>query len=206
MATIPVEKKSGTPIWMWLLPLLLLGLLLAYFLTRDGDDEVATTDPAGQVDTAGPDAADPDNVDGPDGTAVGAAGTGAAATGAAGGAITSVNDLYGESLTSLVGRSVEIEDATVLSVTGDSTFYVGADGRRFLVALSGLGEEASGPGDGSDGRFNIDAGDRISLRGTVTRFDATNSVFGRLSEADRAEGTTRGAYVNVTRAADVATR
>lgn len=119
------------------------------------------------------------------------------------GAITSADALYGTNLASLVGRSVEIDDATVLAVNGDSTFTVGSGNRRFLVALTGLGESETGPGDGSDGRFNIDAGDRVRLRGTVTAFDAANSAFRRLTAADRTATQAQGAYVNVTRRADV---
>jgi outer membrane protein OmpA-like peptidoglycan-associated protein len=51
------EKKKGLPIWAWLLPLLLLLALLAYFLTRHKDEPVVTSAPAGQV---APTAAFPD--------------------------------------------------------------------------------------------------------------------------------------------------
>lgn len=43
------EKKKGLPIWAWLLPLLLLLALLAYFLTRHKDEPVVTQAPASQV-------------------------------------------------------------------------------------------------------------------------------------------------------------
>ncbi len=44
------EKKKGLPIWAWLLPLLLLLALLAYFLTRHHDQPaVATATPAAAV-------------------------------------------------------------------------------------------------------------------------------------------------------------
>ena len=46
MANIPVEHKSGTPWWLWLLGLLLL-LALIFFLINafSDDDEVAVVDP-----------------------------------------------------------------------------------------------------------------------------------------------------------------
>ncbi len=119
------------------------------------------------------------------------------------GTITRTEDLYGTDLKPIIGRQVEITEATVLSVVGDSTFYVGSGGQRFLVALSQLGESQTGPGDGSDGVFKIDAGQRISLRGTVRAFDSASAVFRGLSAADRTDATTRGAFVNVTRAADL---
>lgn len=43
------EKKKGLPIWAWLLPLLLLLALLAYFLTRHKEEPVVTQAPATQV-------------------------------------------------------------------------------------------------------------------------------------------------------------
>ncbi len=44
------ENKKGLPIWAWLLPLLLLLALLAYFLTRHHDQPaVATATPAAAV-------------------------------------------------------------------------------------------------------------------------------------------------------------
>ncbi len=44
------EKKSGLPIWAWLLPLILIAALLAYFLTRHHDQPaaVATQTPVTQ--------------------------------------------------------------------------------------------------------------------------------------------------------------
>ena len=237
MATIPVEKKTSTPVWLWLLPLLLLALLAWFLLNRD-DDETAETDTTTVItddDAMATGATDdfgmgPDDATALDTTLAGAAGTAnaagaaagaatgaavgaatgaavGAATGAAGtatGAITSSDGLYATDLTSLVGRRVEIDEATVLSVVGDSTFYVGQGDKKFLVALTGLGEGASGPGDnGDDGRLDINTGDRIRLRGAVTRFDGSNAAFRVLSDADRTAETTRGAYVNVTRRADV---
>ncbi len=296
MATIPVEKKTGTPWWLWLLGLLLLILLIWFFFLRNDDEELATTDTTEQTPVATPAGLDLTNVwvtrvvDGNtffvaadsagmpetlvhfDGAAptpapmvgqnVTLAGTletvgdqdltawgltadqaatmtpgseyvRAASLALLGGAmmdggmmmdadtamaaappppppaapstgtITTTDALYGTDLKPIIGRQVEITEATVLSVVGDSTFYVGSGGQRFLVALSQLGESQSGPGDGSDGVFKIDAGQRISLRGTVRAFDSASAVFRGLSDADRTDATTRGAFVNVTRAADL---
>ena len=54
MANIPVERKAGTPWWLWLLGLLLL-LALIFFLIEAFDDEpdgdeVVATDPVETVD------------------------------------------------------------------------------------------------------------------------------------------------------------
>ncbi len=43
------EKKKGLPIWAWLLPLLLIAALAAYFLTRHKDEPQVTQAPASQV-------------------------------------------------------------------------------------------------------------------------------------------------------------
>ena len=43
------EKKKGLPIWAWLLPLLLLVALIAYFMTRHKDEPVVTQAPVSQV-------------------------------------------------------------------------------------------------------------------------------------------------------------
>ena len=43
------EKKRGLPIWAWLLPLLLLLALLAYFLTRHKAEPAITQAPVSQV-------------------------------------------------------------------------------------------------------------------------------------------------------------
>ena len=43
------EKKKGLPVWAWLLPLLLLVALAAYFLTRHKDEPQVTQAPASQV-------------------------------------------------------------------------------------------------------------------------------------------------------------
>lgn len=292
MATIPVEKKTATPWWLWLLGLLLLALLIWFFFLKEKEEPV-TTDTTEQTPVATTASLDLSNVwvtrvvdantffvaadsagmpetlvriDGADQTTAPAVGQNVSVAGVmepiastdysawglsdemaalmtpetmyvratgmtmlspammdditpadtAGammmpdapaapstGTITRTDDLYGTDLKPIIGRSVELADATVLSVVGDSTFYVGSGGKRFLVALSQLGESQSGPGDGSDGVFKIEAGQRISLRGTVRAFDTASPVFRGLSAADRTDATTRGAFVNVTRAADL---
>lgn len=52
MANIPVEHKSGTPWWLWLLGLLLLLALIFFLISAfdDDDDDVAVVDPVETVD------------------------------------------------------------------------------------------------------------------------------------------------------------
>ena len=54
------NKKSGIPIWAWLLPLLLLLALLAYFLTRHHDTVAPVATPVSQSTPAAAPAAFPD--------------------------------------------------------------------------------------------------------------------------------------------------
>ena len=49
------KTKQGLPIWAWLLPLLLLLALLAYFLTRHKTDNQPTSAPVAQSTNAFPD-------------------------------------------------------------------------------------------------------------------------------------------------------
>ncbi|HEX9950339.1 MAG TPA: hypothetical protein VGB53_01100 [Rubricoccaceae bacterium] len=208
MATIPVEKKSGTPLWMWLLPLLLLAALLFYFLSRDNNDteESAATDPAGQVDTAGSGGASAGN--GGTDDALGAAGTGANApaadggAGAGGAAITTLADLdraLDGSATggSLDGRPVRLGDARVTSVVGDSAFYVGTGTDRVLVILANVGEEETGAGS-ADGVFDVNEGDLVGLTGELKSYTRGMRGMSQLDAADQTEVGTRG-YVVVTR-------
>lgn len=51
MANIPVEHKSGTPWWLWLLGLLLLLALIFFLINAFSDDEeVAVVDPVEETD------------------------------------------------------------------------------------------------------------------------------------------------------------
>ena len=51
MANIPVERTGGTPWWLWLLGLLLLGLLLWFLIgALSDDDEVAYVDDVDDVE------------------------------------------------------------------------------------------------------------------------------------------------------------
>ncbi len=43
------EKKKGLPLWAWLLPLLVIAALLAYFLTRHKEEPQVTQAPVTQV-------------------------------------------------------------------------------------------------------------------------------------------------------------
>ena len=119
---------------------------------------------------------------------------------AADGAITSVADLESSIGPAAAGRQVDISGVTVSALAGDSTFYVGTAPNRVLVVLEDLGESQSGPGTGADGRFNVDQGNTVSIRGTVRAFDPAMRGTSSLPEADRTEATSRRYVVVVDRA------
>jgi hypothetical protein len=68
----------------------------------------------------------------------------------------------------LAGRSVHIEDARVLSVTGDKQFWVGPDeNRRVLVIL----DEVPTPTQPRiEGRYDVNPGQNVTINGRVERF------------------------------------
>ncbi len=184
MATIPVEKKAATPVWMWLLPLLLLGALLLYFLTRDTDDRdtadrdaaadttVVMTGPA--ADGPGPDALDPDNVDGPDAaTATGAAAGAAAGTAAGAAANAPAADggvaADGAAVTSLADLDRLLDDTASARGQLDGRPVTLADARVTSV----VGDSAFYVGTGADRVLVVLANVGESERGT----DGSDGLF-----------------------------
>ena len=121
---------------------------------------------------------------------------------APGGAITSLADL--ESMgADAAGREVNLTGVPVSALAGDSTFYIGTAPNRVLVVLEDLGESQSGPGTGADGRFNVDNGDTVSIRGTVRAFDPAMRGTSSLADADRTEAMGRRYVVVVDRAGEL---
>lgn len=115
MVDIPVEKKNqGTPWWVWLLVLIVIGGLAWYFL--DGRDERATP---GNNATA---------------TTTDSLATAPAATGATGvQAITTIGELSGDT----VGRSVSLMNVRVLSADETGGVVIGDDnGQSVFVSTS----------------------------------------------------------------------
>ena len=227
MANIPVERKSGAGWLPWLIGLLVVGGLIwlvaeLFDNEPDADELAGTDDNVGVIDDVelGDDAdagllTDPnelydydyaaDPLYGPGATGGAAGATGGATDDATGGATGTSGAMASDSLAAgrMEGREVDFDQTTVLNVVGDSAFYIGTDdARRVLVVLAGLGENETGAG-GSDGRFNIDAGDTVSVSGTVTRFQEGAPGTYALPDADRQRLLERPLYVQVERASDV---
>ena len=97
----------------------------------------------------------------------------------------------GGDLSSYVGRMTDIDGARVTELAGDSTFYVGDGDQRVLVVLESLGESEDGPGDGSDGAFDVNVGDMVSIDGEVMAFRRGMRGTGTLSEDQMAEAERR---------------
>ncbi len=183
MANIPVERTStGTPWWVWLLGLLLLIGLIWFIaeLVGDDDDDYVAEDPVGVVDEPTTVVAEPVETTGAD-------------------AITSIAGLA-EGRTS-IGRQVNLDNVRVITVTGDSSFFIGSspgaeDGA--LVVLENLGESetyATGP-EGADGRYNVDEGDMVDVEGVIAAFDESVPDYADMTAADRDRAMRSGIYIN----------
>ncbi len=172
MAKIPVEKKSGTSWWAWILGLLVLLALIWLLAELFTGDDVDDVEPVGQVEQP---------VDQQPGQP-------AAATGL----ITSVATLLdAPDREALAGREVQLSNLRVTSVVGDSTFYVTPDDavtsdgaettRRFFVALD---EEVPSPPQDVEGRYDVTEGQLISLSGTVREIMTTDPGTWGITGAD----------------------
>ena len=175
MANIPVERKGGTPWWTWLLALLaIIGLIwLIAELFDDDEPEVATVDPIEEPIDAVDDMATT-------------------------GAITSFAALT-EGTTN-IGREVDLENMEVTAVTGDSSFAIapgqGQMDQGALIVLEDMGEWRVGPGDGSDGEYDVNEGNTIDIEGTVRAFDETTPDYADMSDADRNRALRQGVYIS----------
>ena len=94
-------------------------------------------------------------------------------------------------LASMAGQAVALDGVRVTGLTGDSTFAVGEGATRTVVVLESLGESESGPGDGSDGAFDVNDGDTVSINGTIRAFQRGMRGTSDMTEADQAAAEAR---------------
>ena len=173
MANIPVEKKGGMALWPWLLGLLLLGLI-GWFVIDAFDDE----DDLADADVVMTETADTGTMDDAmDATAMT-------------GMITSLDALLdADNPSALEGRTVRLSGVTASAVTGDSTFWVynpdeGVE-RRVFAVLYQLEEDELGAG-GTDGIYNVDEGETMTIEGTVQAVEASDpATWGVTGEVER---------------------
>ena len=104
-------------------------------------------------------------------------------------------------LSAMAGQAVALDRVRVTSLTGDSTFTVGEGAQRTVVVLESLGEAQSGPGDGSDGAFDVNEGDTVTINGTIRAFQRGMRGTSDLDEANQAAAEARR-YVIVVNSRD----
>lgn len=159
MAEIPIERKSGTPWWLWLIVAAAVLALLIYMFSGDEAERDPVVEP---VTAAAP-------VDGQAASAMNNSATGAAA-----GAVTDLALITGATgLTSMIGREVQLNNVRVQEVVGDRTFWVGPDtNQRALVVLN----EERTPGQATEGRYDVTPGQIINVNGTIR--NTSDAAFG----------------------------
>ena len=223
MANIPAERTGvGTPWWVWLLGLLVLAggiWLVAELFDNDPDaDEIAGTDDnVGVIDDfeiePGADEVDGDVVTTEDQLYAdddglfetdAEMGDGAGGRDDPGDPIAEAGRMEGVTVTRLEpGTAVDLNNVPVLNVIGDSAFWIGRDDmRRYLVVLAGLGESETGAG-GSDGVFNVDEGDTVSIDGAIARYLDGERGLSELTDVDTEALRQQNAYIRVNSASDI---
>lgn len=185
MANIPVERKGGTPWWTWLLALLAIAGLI-WLIAELFDDEPDADEIVGLENNEGPiddvEIGDDDDMD-------------------------TMTDMDGEiaSFAALadgqanIGREVDLDGMRVVALTGDSSFVVGPGtdmNEAALVVLEDMGEWRVGPGDGSDGAYDVNEGNMLDVAGTVRAFDASVPDYAELSDVDRDRAMRQGVYIS----------
>ncbi len=157
MAEINIERKKGSSIWAWLIPLLLL-LALAWWLISRNSHDTTTGGDVAPVATAG--------AVGNGGDASGAVGAGDA-TAAGGAPVTDIMAIVAvPDRTSLAGRRVELANVPVGAVTGDETFWVGSSATQQLFVALDRNPSTPVP---EESRPNVDAGQKVSVAGVLQR-------------------------------------
>lgn len=124
----------------------------------------------------------------------------------ASGAISSLADLdalMASPTDGMAGRVVRLAGVPVTALAGDSTFYIGDGANRVLVVLGGLGESRSGPGDGSDGVFDVNVGQNVTIDGELMRFRRGTRGTSSMADADQDEADRRRLVIAVRDADDL---
>jgi len=187
MTEIPVEKKSGSSWWMWLVGLLAL-LAVIWFVWQMSDrgrqpvstnDPAAVTGPATTAPMATPGtSAEPSATTGTDTTAAGGTPAGGQITDA--GAFASTGDKM-----SLVGREAVLSNVRVVRVVGPKSFTLASGSEEIVVMI----DESLARAVGTQGR--IDPGNTINLKGNFQRLqqeevsNISDNRFRDLTEQER---------------------
>jgi len=99
-----------------------------------------------------------------------------------------------------IGREVDLENMEVTALTGDSSFAIaptpGQENQAALIVLEDMGEWKVGPGDGSDGEYDVNESNSMDIEGTVRAFDETTPDYSDMSDADRNRALRQGVYIS----------
>lgn len=153
MANIPVEKKSGFPWWLALLGLLLVaGLIWLFMELAPGAEE--------DVDVAGMDGVEAVEGDVDAEVAVGP--------------LVMTGMVYDGADRTLIGREVEMGDLKVVNVLGDATFTVASSMDAEDTALVYLDQEMTPGIEGIEGRYDVNAGQTVTIYGSIAELTAEN--------------------------------
>lgn len=99
------------------------------------------------------------------------------------------------------GRTVQFTDVNVQDVVGDSIFWIGPTSEQRLFVL--LIEQRT-PDTPTEGRYNINSGQTISITGTLRSIPPADTLAGwGLDEAARTELQNQHLYLEAQRASDV---
>jgi len=154
MTQIPIEKKSGTAWWIWLIvAAIVIALLIWLFAGRDGGNDAVQTSAA----TAAPAAID-------NSAGAGAVAGNDAAVPSNGAPITDLATLLNGPANAVVGRQVRLTNVPAGSVPADAGFWItGEGGKREYVIL----HEVRTPNTPIEGKIDVNKGDHLDIVGTV---------------------------------------
>lgn len=223
MEKIPVRRKEQTPWWIWLIvALIVLGLIWAIFEALDNEEAAAVApvptaaisdqtvvDPTPAFDDTDEAAAVitpvPTTIPRSPTPATGAA----SPVPAAAGEQTDTDQtmlITPEPLTdlaflltapdpeALIGRRVTLENVRVLSVPGDVAFWVGPNANEQLLVIL---DETATPGDPTtEGRYDINPGQIITIYGEARAFPGVEEAIEQWNVSDEQLLEQQSVYVN----------
>ncbi len=176
MERIPIQRKKGTPAWLWIL-LLLLVLGLVYFLffrsTDNSDewlDDTTTTQTTDTSDLNSPAPPPPGND-----------------TGSGMQEVTDLKPVYSApDKQTYVGRQVNVQSVQVQKVISDTTFWIG-DSPTERMFVTGIRN--------GNATQKLKQGQRISIKGQVERMPDENTRKTGWGITDQADFTGQDIYL-----------
>jgi hypothetical protein len=158
MERIPVQRKKGTPAWLWILLLLLvLGLLYFLFFRKKTDDSEFLDDTTTTTETY-----DSSTVNSPAPPPPGSDTTGSTTS-----EVTDLKPVYTASdRQSYVGRQVNLQNVQVQKVVSDTTFWIGDNANEHMFVTGVRNGNAT---------QKLKQGQRVSIKGQIERMPDENT-------------------------------